>query len=780
MRANVIRANVAGGELSPSVRGRSDTEIFFRGAERLENFIPEIQGAARYRNGFRFVNNTRRNNVARLIEFQFNDLQAYILEFTDSYMRVYKDGGVVLVSASVKNIIGATQADPVVITSTGHGLADGETVFIEDVSGMVEINNKYFVVANKTANTFELTNEEGVDIDGTGYTAYVSGGTVTKIFELSIPYAEADLFEIDFDQNADTMYIVHPSYDVRKLTRTADDVWTIGTFARTNDPFTGADKFPSTVAFYQGRLGYGRTNDDPDKIWLSRGPLDTGVPRYDDFTTGSDADHAVFSTIPPTLGEVESVQWISGTRDFLAIGTLAGISRMDSGTQGEPLAADAIRVIPLDPYGAASIKPVKAGNIVFYVQRGKRVLRSLEYSLLADNYRTFDQTLAADHILLGGVKQLTFVRNRPDMVLAVLGDGSLRGMIYRQTEEVAAWFRIKIGGLNVSTLSVATLPQEDGFEQGWVVNERTINGVVKRYVEFLEDPIEFLDPIDFYTGEREADNDKWQNAVFEQGKESFHLDSFLTYDGSDAGDIGGTMTPGAVTGTGITFTAASPIFLSSDVGRQIWKKYDSEGVGGGRAEIKTYVSPTQVTCNILSDFNNVDVIQVGDWFLTTDEVGGLDHLEGETVGVQVDGAPRPDTEVTNGIAIVDKQGSIIHIGEKMTGIYKTMNIEVGGSSGPAQSKNRNVFRIGIRFLNTIGAKYGSDIYKMEAIPLTNFTELGQKTGRPAPLYSDFKRLSFKTDSWQNDSKRNKEVIIIQDKPAPCTVQALDIYGETNE
>lgn len=80
-------------------------------------------------------------------------------------------------------ITGATQADPVVITANGHGHSNGDTVYLKNITGMTELNGRLFTVANATANTYELQG-----IDGTSYSAYVSGGesrvTTTTITNL--------------------------------------------------------------------------------------------------------------------------------------------------------------------------------------------------------------------------------------------------------------------------------------------------------------------------------------------------------------------------------------------------------------------------------------------------------------------------------------------------------------------------------------------------------------------------------------------------------------------
>ncbi len=89
-----------------------------------------------------------------------------LLDQQDAY---YSDS--LLTLDSPKTISGATQANPVVITATAHGFSNGDTVRITGVVGMTELNGNAYTVANKTANTFELSG-----VDGTGFTAYASGG----------------------------------------------------------------------------------------------------------------------------------------------------------------------------------------------------------------------------------------------------------------------------------------------------------------------------------------------------------------------------------------------------------------------------------------------------------------------------------------------------------------------------------------------------------------------------------------------------------------------------
>lgn len=82
--------------------------------------------------------------------------------------------------SATASISGATQAKPVVITtSAAHGLADGDDISIASVGGMTELNGNRYVVSNALSTTFELHDANGEDVDGTGFTAYTSGGTVS-------------------------------------------------------------------------------------------------------------------------------------------------------------------------------------------------------------------------------------------------------------------------------------------------------------------------------------------------------------------------------------------------------------------------------------------------------------------------------------------------------------------------------------------------------------------------------------------------------------------------
>jgi hypothetical protein len=216
----------AGGEISPSLYAHTDLVKYETGLRTCLNHIIQAQGGASNRAGMQYLaRNKDHSDRARLIPFQFSIEQNYVLEFTENLMRVFKDGGLVLEPA--KTITGITQADPGVVTSVAHGFLNGEWLWLESIGGMTELNSRFVKVANKTADTFELTDLDDNDIDTTGYTTYTTGGQASRIFELATTYLENDLRNLKYTQSADVMTICHPDYVESELSRTEHYTWSL-------------------------------------------------------------------------------------------------------------------------------------------------------------------------------------------------------------------------------------------------------------------------------------------------------------------------------------------------------------------------------------------------------------------------------------------------------------------------------------------------------------------------------------------------------------------------
>lgn len=147
MKNIVPMVRFSGGEISPLLYNRVDLETYYAACKQMVNFIPMQYGPAKRRSGLRFVNECKYGDKpVRLIPFVFSTVQAYVLEFGHKYMRVHKEKGTVL----------------------------------------------------------------------------TDGG---EIFEIATPYDADDLAQLQYTQSADYLFLVHPKYAARELTRTGHNKW---------------------------------------------------------------------------------------------------------------------------------------------------------------------------------------------------------------------------------------------------------------------------------------------------------------------------------------------------------------------------------------------------------------------------------------------------------------------------------------------------------------------------------------------------------------------------
>jgi len=89
------------------------------------------------------------------------------------------------VTTQTGSITAATQANPCVVTSAGHGLSTDQLISISGVTGMTQLNSVSFKVTVIDANTFSLRTPLGTAVNSSGYGAYASGGTWTRVSELN-------------------------------------------------------------------------------------------------------------------------------------------------------------------------------------------------------------------------------------------------------------------------------------------------------------------------------------------------------------------------------------------------------------------------------------------------------------------------------------------------------------------------------------------------------------------------------------------------------------------
>lgn len=233
------------GEITERLGARADLTAYATGLSKLKNAIVLSTSGVTNRPGTVFCDETRDpTKESRLFTFSFNTSAAnsYAVEFGNNYIEFLQGGGrVVLTSQAITNI---TKASVAVVTYSGSDTyANGDHVIISGVVGMVEINNRRCIVANVNtgANTFEIQDVAGTNINSSAYTTYSSGGIVEEVYKVTSTYTEAELPDLVIAQSGDTLEITHPSHAPAKLVRSAHTTWTLSdiTFGPTGSYPTG-------------------------------------------------------------------------------------------------------------------------------------------------------------------------------------------------------------------------------------------------------------------------------------------------------------------------------------------------------------------------------------------------------------------------------------------------------------------------------------------------------------------------------------------------------------
>lgn len=250
-----IQNSLAGGELSPALFGRTDLPKYKEGLSTCRNFFVDYRGGIQSRPGFLYVGTARQcGNAAapRLIPFQFNISQGYILEFGDQYMRpIFQGAYLTEISKTISNI---TNANPAVLTITSHGYSVGDWIVINDVEGMTELNGLTWIVSVVVdTNNVILIDLFDAIVNTTDYNSYISGGTTSRVYTVDSPYFAEDLPYLKFTQSADVMTICcvnqqteteYPPYD---LERTATIVNGVNEWLFTEETFAATIGSPTNV-----------------------------------------------------------------------------------------------------------------------------------------------------------------------------------------------------------------------------------------------------------------------------------------------------------------------------------------------------------------------------------------------------------------------------------------------------------------------------------------------------------------------------------------------------
>ena len=593
---------------------------------------------------------------------------------------------------------------------------------------------------------------------GAGYFRFhTQGATVMNgsvPYEITNPYAEADLFDVHYVQSADVLTLVHPNYPPKELRRIAATNWTLTdiSFSPTVLPPTGVTAVASghTTAKYDYK--YVITTIATDEV-----------------TESSQSAEASTSGNLYETGGIVTISWsaASGAARYYVYKLQGGIYGYIGNTTSttiidDNIAPDQSRTPPTyeTVFDSASNYPAAcsyfeqrrcfAGTLnkpqnIWMTKSGTE--SNMSYSLpIRDDDRISFRVAAREANTIRHIVPLTQL-----LLLTSAAE-------WRVTS-------INSDAITPSTISVRPQSYIGASNVQPVIINNTLIYVAARGGHVRECAY------------------NWQANGFISGDLS--LRSAHLFDDFDISDVAYSKAPYPI----IWFISNNGKLLGltyipeQQVGA--WHQHDTDGafescavVAEGNEDVlytvvnrtiggstKRYVE--RLASRQFSDQEDAFFVDSGLTYdgVPADEISGLDHIEGKTVSILADGAVHPQRVVTGGKVVLDVEASKVHVGLPITADVKTLPLamQIDGSFG--QGRYKNVNKAWLRVFKSSGIFIGPDEnHLVEAKQRT--TEL---YGKAPELKSEEVPIPV-TPSWGDSGS----VFIRQSDPLPLTLVALTL------
>lgn len=506
-------------------------------------------------------------------------------------------------------------------------------------------------------------------------------------------------------------------------------------------PFNGTDKYPSTVSYHDQRRVFGSTNNNPQTTWMSRAGsganLSKSIPSQDNDAIQFSLDSRQFNRIRHFI-----------PLDDLLIFTSATEWKLFT-QNSDALTPTTIATRPQSYVGCGERMPIIAGDAVLFVADQGGHVYDMNYTFETDKYKPRDISIVAPHLFDGfTISDWDFTSVPYPIAWMARSDGKLIGLTYLsgQKPDILGWHQHTTDGNFEST---CVIPESNGEKMLYVIVQRRINGVDRRFVE------------------------RMHSRTFSDIRDAFHVDSGLSYDNPK--DI-----TGATTANPVVITSASHGFSNGDV-VQIT---DVGGLGNdtGMTELNgnrytvssattntfalqdTAVTPANVNGSAYTAYVSGGKVRKE---ITT--VTGLHHLVGESVTIFADGSVMPSQTVSSAGTVVLSQGAArIHIGLPFMSDLRSLPLVWSKIEAVGQGRFKSPTKVYLRVDKARGIFAGPDF--------DHLREYAQRTnevyGAPTEMVSD--EIEIQLDSsWS----RGGQISVRQSDPTPITILSMSWKGE---
>jgi hypothetical protein len=678
-------------------------------------------------------------------------------------------------SALGQAISAISVANPAVVTvaSINQPFNDGGRIYINECSGMVELNEGQFIVSgmggSSGAWTFNLlplgaagggpagsvsgpngphyyaSNPTGVYAasggSGTGLTIGVNGAAPTGLNGYTIASIYVDAPGSGYNVGDSVYFTVQASNIGTQITSIVGSAainstgflaYTGGGFAvAIPSLFAGLGNYPACATLYQERFVLAGALNTPTQM---NGSVQDDYPDF--ICDPNENDYAIQFTL--VSQQVNQIRWMIGTPTALMLGTSGGVWAMFT-TDGSSLSQVDVSAALQTTIGTGNVAPQLVNADVIWVTRSAKRVRLLLFNFATNQWDGPDLTRLNKDITIGatealsGIVQTSFQSEPYPIFWAVRADGQLLGLTYERSEEVFAWFRVVTDGM---IESVACVSEDNAEDQVWISVLRTVNGVEQRYIESF------------------APQD-----LFHQLSNAFFVHCGLQFQG-----VG----PFAITG----ISQANPAVVTAP-GHTL-----QNGMSVGIADV---LGMTQANTNPLTAWTVAGVI--GNTFQlqgidstawgaytsggtveqVTNQVTGMEYLQGETVVAvgdeqQIFSGPVP----AGGTVVFPSYANAVTIGLSYTTTIQPMNPVIGSAQATSKGKKQKFSRATLSLYESIGGQVGMDSAHLYDI------EYGESSiGDPTAMFTGNITRDLDGDWSQEDT-----ILIVHSDPFPFTLRSV--------
>lgn len=420
-----VKNSFTAGELAPEMLGRADLRAYANGAARLRNVVLHPTGGLSRRPGLRHLHALP--GPVRLVPFEFNTEQTYLLVLCDGAMQVVMGDALVAAIAApwagwmLPNLCFTQSADTLLVTHPDmppqRVTRTGHTSW--QVAPWPWVNVPLFrfmgtegVGMTPSATTGTVTMQAGGWVflgmqPGTALRFRGLRGTVSQVLA-------ADRALVHFPG---TLPDTAPSLD-----------WEEAAFSPTRG-------WPVAACFHQDRLVLGGSRDLPNRLWLSR----SGALWDFDLGKGLDDEGIEFGLMGDQVNAIRHV--FSGRH--LQVFTTGG----EWMVSGEPLTPASIQVTRQTRIGsspARSVPPVDVDGATIFAARSGRAIHEFAYTEVSQAYQSSDLGLVAAHLMQDPVSMAYDQVRR--LLHVVMADGGCATLTLFRAEQVTGWTRQETQG----------------------------------------------------------------------------------------------------------------------------------------------------------------------------------------------------------------------------------------------------------------------------------------------------------------------------------------------